>query len=402
MNTSKITITFVIVKNRINKAGKCSLKCRITYQKSRHEFSTGLFVFPDDWINNLQEVATSNKESDYINTEISLIKNKINQAFLLLKIQNSNFNVEDIYLSFKGENIKTEKTVLEVFELHNTKMYKLIGKSYSIATYYKFKESKNHIKNFIKHEYKKKDYLLTNLNLNFLEKFDFYLSSEVRQKQITINKTIQRLRKIIKLAISEGYIIRDPFILYTPKRFEKSVIFLNNEELKLLKDYHFTNNPRLQKVKDCFIFCCFTGLAFAEMVEFKREHLKVEFDGNIWIKMTRKKTKGIVSVPLLQPAKEILNKYQLDKKPLPIVSNQKFNSYLKEIAEITGIEKRLTHHIARKTFASTVLLYNEVPMEIVSELLGHSNMAITQEHYGKIVQKKISEEMSKLSNKLDK
>lgn len=301
MNTSKITITFVIVKNRINKAGKCSLKCRITYQKSRHEFSTGLFVFPDDWINNLQEVATSNKESDYINTEISLIKNKINQAFLLLKIQNSNFNVEDIYLSFKGENIKTEKTVIEVFELHNTKMYKLIGKSYSIATYYKFKESKNHIKNFIKHEYKKKDYLLTNLNLNFLEKFDFYLSSEVRQKQITINKTIQRLRKIIKLAISEGYIIRDPFILYTPKRFEKSVIFLNNEELKLLKDYHFTNNPRLQKVKDCFIFCCFTGLAFAEMVEFKREHLKVEFDGNIWIKMTRKKTKGIVSVPLLQP-----------------------------------------------------------------------------------------------------
>lgn len=402
MNTSKITITFVIVKNRINKAGKCSLKCRITYQKSRHEFSTGLFVFPDDWINNLQEVATSNKESDYINTEISLIKNKINQAFLLLKIQNSNFNVEDIYLSFKGENIKTEKTVLEVFELHNTKMYKLIGKSYSIATYYKFKESKNHIKNFIKHEYKKKDYLLTNLNLNFLEKFDFYLSSEVRQKQITINKTIQRLRKIIKLAISEGYIIRDPFILYTPKRFEKSVIFLNNEELKLLKDYHFTNNPRLQKVKDCFIFCCFTGLAFAEMEEFKREHLKVEFDGNIWIKMTRKKTKGIVSVPLLQPAKEILNKYQLDKKPLPIVSNQKFNSYLKEIAEITGIEKRLTHHIARKTFASTVLLYNEVPMEIVSELLGQSNMAITQEHYGKIVQKKISEEMSKLSNKLDK
>ncbi len=138
------------------------------------------------------------------------------------------------------------------------------------------------------------------------------------------------------------------------------------------------------------------------MEEFKREHLKVEFDGNIWIKMTRKKTKGIVSVPLLQPAKEILNKYQLDKKPLPIVSNQKFNSYLKEIAEITGIEKRLTHHIARKTFASTVLLYNEIPMEIVSELLGHSNMAITQEHYGKIVQKKISEEMSKLSNKLDK
>lgn len=396
MNTSKITITFVIVKNRINKAGKCSLKCRMTYQQSRHEFATGLFVVPDDWINNQQQVATSNKESTYINTEISLIKNKINQAFLLLKIQNANFNVEDIYLSFKGENIKTEKTILEVFELHNTKMHKLIGKSYSIATYYKFKETKNHVKNFIKFEYKRKDYLLSNLNLNFLEKFDFYLNSEVGQKQITINKTIQRLRKIIKLAISESYIIRDPFILYTPKRFEKSIVFLNNEELMSLRDYHFTNNQRLQKVKDCFVFCCFTGLAFAEMEEFKREHLRIEFDGNIWIKMTRRKTKGIVSVPLLQPAKEILNKYQHDEAPLPLISNQKFNSYLKEICIIVGINKKVTHHIARKTFASTVLLYNDVPMEIVSELLGHSNMLITQESYGKVIQKKVSEEMKKL------
>ena len=396
MNTSKITITFVIVKNRKNKAGKCSLKCRITYQKSRHEFATGLFVVPDDWINSQQQVATSNKESAYINTEISLIKNKINQAFLLLKIQNANFNVEDIYLSFKGENIKTEKTILEVFELHNNKMYKLIDKSYTIATYYKFKETKNHVKNFIKYEYKRKDYLLSNLNLNFLEKFDFYLNSEVGQKQITINKTIQRLRKIIKLAISEGYIIRDPFILYSPKRFEKSIIFLNNEELMSLRDYHFANNQRLQKVKDCFVFCCFTGLAFAEMEEFKREHLRVEFDGNIWIKMTRRKTKGVVSVPLLPPAKEILNKYQHDEVPLPLISNQKFNSYLKEISAIIGIEKKLTHHIARKTFASTVLLYNDVPMEIVSELLGHSNMTITQESYGKVVQKKVSEEMNKL------
>lgn len=163
-----------------------------------------------------------------------------------------------------------------------------------------------------------------------------------------------------------------------------------------LREYHFTNNQRLQKVKDCFIFCCFTGLAFAEMEEFKREHLRVEFDGNIWIKMTRKKTKGIVSVPLLQPAKEILNKYQHDVAPLPLISNQKFNSYLKEICTIVGIKKKVTHHIARKTFASTVLLYNDVPMEIVSELLGHSNMTITQESYGKVVQKKVIEEMNKL------
>ncbi len=400
MNTSKITITFVLAKSRKNKAGKCSLRCRMTYKKTRHEFATGLFMLPSAWQNTQQQVAPGGLETDYVNTEISLIRNRINQVFLLLKIQNSNFNVEDIYLSFKGENIKTEKTILEVFELHNSKMYKLIGKSYSVATYYKFKETNNHIRNFIKNEYKRKDYLLANLNLNFLEKFDFYLKAEVRQKQITINKTIQRLRKIIKLAISEDFLTKDPFLLYIPKRVVKSIIFLNNDELKSLRNYQFTNNQRLQKVKDCFIFCCFTGLAFAEMEQFTREHLIKEFDGNVWIKMTRKKTRGIVSIPLLQPAKEILKIYQDDIQPLPVISNQKFNSYLKEICTIVGINKRVTHHVARKTFASTVLLYNDIPMEIVSELLGHSKLSTTQEHYAKVIPKKVSEHIESLQKKI--
>ena len=119
-----------------------------------------------------------------------------------------------------------------------------------------------------------------------------------------------------------------------------------------------------------------------------------------WINIKREKTNKIISVPILPKAKSILNKYVNDNELLPKISNQKFNSYLKEISAITGIEKRITHHIARKTFASTVLLYNNVPMEIVSELLGHSNILITQESYGKVVQTKVSEEMKKLSRKL--
>ncbi|MBF6654058.1 integrase [Flavobacterium columnare] len=400
MNTSKISITFVLAKSRINKAGKCSLRCRITYKKARYEFATGLFVLPENWQNSQQVTTPANQENNYINTEISLMRNKISQAFLLLKIQDANFSVEDIFLAYKGKNIKAEKTILEVFELHNTKMQKLIGKSYTNATYYKFKETKRHIQNFIKHEYNKKDYLLSNLNLNFLEKFDYYLNAEVKQKQITINKTIQRLRKIIKLAISEDFIVKDPFLLYVPKRVKTTVVFLNNDELQLLKNYQFTNNDRLQRVKDCFIFCCYTGLAFSEMEQLSKEHFIQEFDGNIWIKMTRKKTKGQVSVPLLKPAKEILYKYRNEPKPLPVISNQKFNSYLKEISAIVGIDKKITHHVARKTFASTVLLYNNVPMEIVSELLGHSKITTTQLHYGKIVQRKVSEHINQLAKKL--
>ena len=150
-----------------------------------------------------------------------------------------------------------------------------------------------------------------------------------------------------------------------------------------------------------FVFCCYTGLAYQEMFSLKQENIIKGFDGNLWIQMTRKKTKSKISIPLLPKAKKILDKYKDDSNLLPVISNQKFNSYLKEIGNIVGIEKRLTHHIARKTFATTVLLYNGVPMEIVSELLGHSNLKITQAHYGKVVQKSISEQMNSLSKKLN-
>ena len=178
------------------------------------------------------------------------------------------------------------------------------------------------------------------------------------------------------------------------------MIFLTNEELDKLEEHRFTQ-PRLQLVKDLFIFCCYTGLAYHEMSNLKKEHIIKGFDGNEWIQMKREKTGKIISVPLLPKAKAVLDKYdEVVDYALPRFSNQKINSYLKEIAEIVGINKPISHHMARKTFASTVLLYNDVPMEIVSELLGHSSMKITQEYYGKVIQKRVSEEMERLSKNL--
>ena len=137
------------------------------------------------------------------------------------------------------------------------------------------------------------------------------------------------------------------------------------------------------------------------MLNLKKENIVVGFDQQLWIQMKREKTSRIISIPLLPKALEIMNSRTVQNEfILPSISNQKFNSYLKEIALIVGIEKRLTHHTARKTFASTVLLYNDVPMEIVSELLGHSSMAITQESYAKVIQRKVSDEMLKLGKKL--
>ena len=401
MNTRKLNILFLLDRSKLNKQGKCPIKCRLTYLGKRKTFSTGQFIEPNKWFSKQQKAKPPNKENNIINTQLRLIKQEINQSFLFLQVNQTQFDVDDIYLQYKGKNVKANKTLLEVFQMHNDNMLKLIGKEYAKSTYNKFLEAKKHTENFIKYCYHKRDFLLVDLTLKFLNDFDFYLKSEKNHKQITINKSIQRVRKIIKLALAEGYINRDPFILYKPKKYDVKIVYLTNAELRQLEDYKFSQ-PRLQQVKDLFVFCCYTGLAYAEMTALSSIHIVDAFDGNKWIQMYRKKTNSFVSVPLLPKAKQILDKYECNDKGylLPSISNQKFNSYLKEIAAVLGLDKRLTHHVARKTFATTVLLYNGVSMEVVSQLLGHSKMDITQRHYGKVVQKKISDEIARVSEKL--
>ena len=201
---------------------------------------------------------------------------------------------------------------------------------------------------------------------------------------------------MVKFAIGHDYLDKDPFLLYRAKSVKKELVFLTVEELEKLEKQTF-QITRIQVIKDCFVFCCYTGLAFKEMVNLKKEHIVKGYDGEDWIKMKRQKTQKELSIPLLPKAKKILRRYASESDQLlPVTSNARFNGYLKEIADVVGIEKRLTHHVARRTFATTVLLFNNVPMEVVSELLGHSKMATTQQSYGKIVQRKVGEEMARI------
>ncbi len=402
MENNKLTTLFILQKNRTNRQGNCPIRCRITFNFKRKEFSTGQFINPDYWNNKKQKALPLSKENDFINTQLSLISQKINKAFLILQVQEMEFDVDDIYLLYTGESTKKNKSFIELLEWHNTKMEKLVGIEYAPRYYQKWKGMHLLMKDFVRKTYKKSDVLLSNLTIKFLEDLDFYMKSEKLHKQVTINKCIQRVRQIIRLAISEGYLEKDPFILYKAKRYKKEVVYLNYEELQLVEKHNFSQS-RLEQVRDMFIFCCYTGLAYAEMSSLKKEHLIIGFDGNTWINMYRKKTGKDFSVPLLDKPVQILDKYRSPTREtiLPKISNQKFNSYIKEICEIVGIEKKISHHIARKTFATTVLLYNGIPMEIVSELLGHSKMSVTQEHYGKIVQRKVSEHMQNLTRKLN-
>lgn len=400
MTTDNFKILFIEGKNRKNKKNQSPLFCRLTLNGNRKQLSTGINIESEHWDTKNQVILKSHKSAILLNAELEKIKSKVNSIYLILKLQENPFNIADIRDKYFGKELKKSEFILSYYNQYLFKIKKLVGLEIKHNTYNKFVYVGNHLEAFLKWKYKKADYPLQELSLQFLTDFDYYLKTEKNQEQITINKTIQRLRTPIKQAISEGYLNRDPFILHKSKTVRKTVIFLTTEELKTLEEA-LLQQKRLSTIQDLFIFCCYTGLAYNEMANLEKQNIQIGFDKINWIQMKREKTQRQISIPILPKAQEIIEKYSTaSNRIFPSISNQKFNSYLKEISAITGIEKRLTHHTARKTFASTVLLYNDVPMEIVSELLGHSNMVITQESYGKVVQKKVSQEMSKLSQKL--
>ena len=400
MKSKKLSILFVIKSSKQNKKGLCPINFRITYIKRRKEFSTGQFINPVHWNSKTQRASIKEVNSDFINGVLSIIRQNINNAYLRLQLEQDQYEVEDISNLYFGRNGKKEDTLVSYYNKYLAKIKRLIGKDIKESTYKKFQYVKGFLESFVQFKYKTKDIALKRLELLFLEDLEYYLKTEKDLGQSTINKIIQRLRRPVKEAVSEGYLDKDPFMLYKAKTTKTDVVFLSPEELQTFENFTFIQ-PRLQFVKDLFIFCCYTGLAYNELSRLEHKHVQKGFDGKLWISMKREKTSKDFSIPLLPRAGSLIIKYQSKQSMVfPKISNQKYNSYLKEIAAIIGIEKKLTTHIARKTFASTVLLYNDVPMEIVSELLGHSSMKVTQASYGKIVQKSISKEILRISNLL--
>jgi integrase len=387
--TNYIKLYLLLTSSRPNKFGKCSIKCRLTFQKQRKEFSTGQFINPSNWNSKQQLVKPPEPDAEIINTQLSLIKTKLSQAFLMLQVQENDFTVEDIYKTYKGEKLEKQYNVIEFFERYLKRLKTLIGIDIKQVTYNKHMYVKNDLKKFIKWKYKTNDIPLKNIEANFINELDYYFKTEQKIQQVTINKKIQRFRKIIKVAVAENYLEKDPFMLYRAKHVKKEITYLTPEELEKFEQHEFAQ-PRLKLVQDLFVFSCYTGLPYRELMNLEQKHIIKGFDDNLWIQMKREKTSKSLSIPLLPKALKILESYSNKGYVFPRISNQRYNSYLKEMAVIVGIEKRMTTHLARRTFATTVLLYNDVPMEVVSELLGHSDLKITQDSYGKIVQRKLS------------
>jgi len=279
----------------------------------------------------------------------------------------------------------------------------LIGKDFSESTVEKFETSLNTLKAFIKKTTKKDDILLKEINRVFIQDFEFYLKAERNMQHNSALKHLKNLKKIIRIAIANEWMKKDPFVGIQFKHDKIDVEFLSQEELQRIMNKGFTIK-RLEVVRDIFCFCCFTGLAFIDVKQLNPTHLVKDSNGSLWVRKPRQKTGNMCNIPVIHSAKVILDKYNdhpeclKNNVLLPVLSNQKMNSYLKEIADLCGITKKLSTHVARHTAATVVFLANNVSIENVAKMLGHSSTKMTQ-HYAKVLDSSILRDMQQVEAK---
>ncbi|EGJ71491.1 integrase family protein [Bacteroides coprosuis DSM 18011] len=397
---STFSVIFYLRRDRKKSDGTCPVMCRITIDGIDTRFNTKLHVQLSKWDVNANKVSGINPESRNLNARLDDIKASLHRIYHDLQ----RFDIvtpEKIKGEFLGLD-ESGETILKLFDKHNEDVASMVGISKSAATLQKYNVTRKHVANFIKKKYRVSDMAVKSINDMFLRDFEVYLLTQERVSHNTMAKFMQFFKRIIILARNNGLIVHDPFANYKIQLKKVDRGYLTEQEMNKIIQKKFPTK-RLEQVRDIFIFSCFTGLAYIDVKELTKNHIRISFDGNIWIMTKRHKTKVNVNVPLMDIPKKILQKYEgelPDDKILPVLSNQKMNAYLKEIADVCGINKNLTFHLARHTFATTVTLAKGIPIETVSKMLGHTNIQTTQ-IYARITNEKISKDMRGLSAKFN-
>jgi len=358
------------------------------------------------WDPKKQRVKGTCSKSKDLNQFLDLEYSKLFQCYQDLRIEGVVLTPENIKSIYFGD-LNPLLSLEDLFKYHNENFFSKLKHNTSRL----YITSQNYLRKFIKKEYKKPDYYLKELDYSFIIKFENYLRSvkprhyQNRLQHNAVMKHIQRLRKMITLAFHMEWIERDPFVKFKPHLEQKERGFLTTEELRQIEELKI-EIPRLQKVRDLFIFSCYTGISYGDLMALTPQNIIIGIDKKFWIITRREKNGNQVKLPLLSKAVIIFEKYKknnsckVNNSLLPIISNQKVNSYLKEIAGLCKIEKNVTFHLARHTFATTVALTNGVPIETVSKILGHKKLSTTQ-IYAKVIERKVSEDMDILQQKID-
>lgn len=376
---------------------------RITVDSDYAELSTKRKCFKSSW--NVKAGRAEGK-TDYaksINTYLDTLQQKVFEAKRrLIEVDEEVTPAKVKHLMLGGKFNKEKYMLMEQFKIHNEQMQALLGKDYAKGTLDRYETSYRHTLQFLQDKYKVSDIDIEKLNYDFITNYEFWLKTVRKCDHNTTMKYLANFKKIVIRCVKSGKLVRDPFVgfIMTKKEVEREV--LNDDQLRRIAQENFSAE-RMALVRDIFIFCCFTGLAYADIKKLKQTEIIKGNDGGLWIIAKRQKTNVTSRIPLLPPALEIIERYKnhpqctLKGMVLPVLSNQKMNSYLKPIADRCGIHFCLTFHIARHTFATTVTLSNGIPIETVSKMLGHRNLKTTQ-HYAKILDKKISDDMKKLKD----
>lgn len=402
---STFGIRFIIRKNKI-KDGKVPVYASVTVNGKRIEISMKHYIALENWNSQKGQGRGMSSEVIQLNQYLLQVKSRLVESYRELQLQDKSLTAEMVKNKFLGVS-KDRPTLLNLIDYHNKSMQGILAPG-TLKNYY---TTKKYLKKYILKKHKVQDYALEDLSYQFITDFEFFLRAHKpldHQKPIGNNgvmKHLERLKKIVTMGTRMEWIEKDPFTHYKLKFHKTSREFLTAEELYSIEQKSF-NIPRLLFVRDLFVFSCYTGLAYIDAIQLKPENISIGIDGENWLSIHRQKTHQPVRIPILPKAQKIIDTYKDNPKAInigrvfPNISNQKLNSYLKEIADLCGIQKPLTFHIARHTFATTVTLTNGVPLETVSKLLGHSSIQMTQV-YAKIVEKKVSQDMSNLRKTLN-
>lgn len=396
---NKIVSHFYVKESRKNSNREAPIYLRITVNGARAEITTNKKINPENWDKASERVAGRGESARVINTSLNTLLSKVEKYFSNLDTREERISVNQLINELKGKS-QNQITLIKVYDHHISNLEKLVGIEYEPTTIKRYRSSLNGLKEFIVKKIFKTDIRLFELDTRFIESYEAYLRSEKGLKHNTAAKDIKNLLHVINKAVDNKYLPLNPFKGYSCNYVNPSRSYLTELEIDCLIKKEFPI-ARLAKVRDVFIFQIYTGLSYCDMAELNNDSIEIGINGKQWIVIHRKKTGVRSSIPILPPAQEILNKYKDDPhcisedKLLPVCTNQRMNGYLKEIADLCGIKKNLTTHLARHTFATTITLSHGVPIETVSKMLGHSDLKTTQ-IYSKVVDRKVADDMEPL------
>lgn len=397
---STFRILFYVKRDKQKLDGTLPIMCRITINGEAARFFTKVNVNPEIWDSKAHIVIGRSREANEINTFLNDIRTSIHNVYHELLVHENTVSAEKVKNTFFGHGVE-QRTLLEVIRIYNDDIKKLIGISKSKLTYNRYELIRVRVSKFINEYYNVSDIPLKDFNYEFIHNFHIHLMITYDMGQNTVGKFLQRFHSIITMAKNNGWIQVDPFANFKIKFKKTDRGYLTQQEIYAIREKKFSTK-RLERVRDIFIFSCFTGLSYIDVKNLRKSNIRTFLDEKLWIMSKRQKSDVTFNIPLLDIPKQILDKYDgtlPGDKVLPIMSNQKMNEYLKEIGDLCGINKDLTFHLARHTFA-TFTLTKGVPIESVSKMLGHTSIQTTQ-IYARILDDKVCDDMASFEKKLE-